>query len=224
MESRPKLVVMDMAGTTINDPGLVLGALRAALDSIGLYDVTDEEINAQKGRHKLDALVAIAEAHGSDAETAELALDQFNRVALYEVMQGRFQALPGAQQAIQRLLDAGFKVALTTGFPEAVMQAILDHVGWGELVETAVSAEQVEAGRPAPDLIHAVMRAAGVTDPSEVANVGDAPSDLASGRAARVGWSFGVLTGAHTADSLRPGPDDRIVTDVVAVVDALLSD
>jgi phosphonatase-like hydrolase len=215
---------MDMAGTTVSDPGLVLGALRAALESIGLDDVADEEIAARMGLHKLDALTAIAEAHGSDAEAAELALDHFNRVTLYEIMQGRFRPVPGARQAIQRLLDAGLKVAFTTGFPEAIMQAILDHVGWSELVGTAVSSEQVEAGRPAPYLIQAAMRATGVSDPSEVASVGDAPSDLASGRAAGVRWNFGVLSGAHTAESLQPGPNDRVMTDVVAVVDALLGD
>ena len=224
MKSRPKLVVMDMAGTTINDPGLVLGALRAGLESIGLCDVSDEEINAHMGEHKLDAFQAIAEAHGRDPETAFWALDEFNRIVLYEIMQGRYEPLPGARQAIQRLLDAGLKVALTTGFPEAIMQAILDHAGWSELVDAIVSSEQVEAGRPAPDMIHAVMQATGIADPSEVANLGDAPTDLASGRAAGVGWNFGVLTGAHTAESLRPGPNDRVMTDVVAVVDALLAD
>ncbi|MEY4134956.1 MAG: hypothetical protein RL386_1306, partial [Bacteroidota bacterium] len=50
-----------------------------------------------------------------------------------------------------------------------------------------------------------------ITDPGEVAKVGDAVADIEEGRNAGCGLVLGITTGAHTHDQLRAARPDRII-------------
>ena len=123
------------------------------------------------------------------------------------------EALPGSREALARL--PADRVAVATSGTRAVATARMDAAG---LTPPAVllTADDVEHGKPAPDLFLAAARALGV-DPADCLVVEDAPAGVAAARAAgaRV---LGVLT-TTPADDLHA---DLVVPDLSHV--AFVSD
>ncbi len=109
----------------------------------------------------------------------------------------------GAVETFEWLRSHGVKVALTTGFDRPTLELVLSLVGWERgVVDAATCAADVPNGRPAPDMIHRVMKLTGVESAAEVAVVGDTVSDMESGERAGARWIVGVETGAHTRQRL----------------------
>jgi phosphonatase-like hydrolase len=124
--------------------------------------------------------------------------------------------IPGAVETFRRLRAAGIKVALDTGFTRDIVDVVLARLGWndGKLVDTMVTSDEVERGRPHADMIAKAMRELGITDPKRVAKVGDTPADLQEGAAAGCGMIIGVTEGTHTADQLKPHPHTHLIASV----------
>lgn len=215
--AHPALLVSDLGGTLVADPGLVVPALRAALAEVGVHRVSDAALAAVRGRDKRAAIAELLGAAGVVAEQVSPALEAFTARVLDDVRSGRYAPLPGAGEVLAAARRTGLHVAVTTGFPVEVRDALIDHVGWDVWLCARVSGEEVARGRPAPDLILEAMRRCGVDDAGQVANVGDTASDLASGRAAGVGWNLAVLSGAHGVRQLDAGPHDVVVADLAGV-------
>jgi phosphoglycolate phosphatase-like HAD superfamily hydrolase len=55
------------------------------------------------------------------------------------------------------------------------------------------------------------MQVFGITDPRQVWNVGDTPSDLESGRRAGCARSLGLTNGTHTREQLAQCPNDGLL-------------
>ena len=95
-----------------------------------------------------------------------------------------------------------------------VWATLMAALAWQDAVDTVVCGDDVASGRPAPDLIHEAMANVGVTEPLQVATVGDTSLDLEAGAAAGVGWNIGVLSGAHGRDALERSPHTHILGSV----------
>jgi phosphoglycolate phosphatase-like HAD superfamily hydrolase len=95
-------------------------------------------------------------------------------------------------------------VALDTGFSRDILDVLLDRLGWrqDETFDVTVASDEVEHGRPHPDLIQRAMERLGVREPAVVAKIGDTPSDMLQGRAARCGLVVGVTYGTHSRTQL----------------------
>lgn len=218
--ARVDLVVCDMAGTTVLDEGQVPRAFTAALAEHGVA-VTADAINRLRGASKRQAICELLPA-GADREArTEIVYASF-RAQLERVFGESVQAVPGAAEAIARLRAAGLRVALNTGFDRDTTSLLLDALRWRTgVVDAVVCGDEVAAGRPAPDLIRACMRAVGVTDASRVASVGDTVLDLQAGHNAGVRYNIGVLSGAHRREQLAKEPHTHLIASV-AELPALL--
>jgi phosphoglycolate phosphatase len=117
--------------------------------------------------------------------------------------------VPGAEDTIMRLRDAGVRVCLATGFSPVTRDAIIDELAWGGLIDLALSPADAGfwgRGRPWPDLpLTALLRLRGGAV-GELAVAGDTASDVESGLRAGAAVVAGVLTGADSrADLERAG-------------------
>lgn len=94
---------------------------------------------------------------------------------------------------------------LSTGFARVTQDAILDALGWRELVPlTLCPADAGGRGRPYPDMVlEAFLRTRAAEGLRQVAVVGDTSYDMLSGVRAGAGVVAGVLTGAHGGAALR---------------------
>ena len=99
-------------------------------------------------------------------------------------------------------MTPGIQVCLLTGFSPATRDAIVDRLGWQPLIDLALSPADAGRGRPWPDLPLTALLRLGGGAVSELAVVGDTPSDIETGRRAGAGLVAGVLTGRATRDEL----------------------
>ena len=66
-------------------------------------------------------------------------------------------------------------------------------------------------------MIYHFMEKLGVTHVARVIKIGDTPSDIKMGLAARCGLTLGVLKGSHTREELQAHRPDAIVDDIRAL-------
>ncbi len=199
------LVVVDLAGTAVDDGGAVLSAFRGAL---GRFSVpfTEEDLQDIRGANKLQAFRQLAaRALGSGPETVRVAREAhlaFTEELLHEFRSGPLVPIEGAEAAFAALREQGVKIATNTGFGRDLADAVLTRLGWHHWFAAEVCGDDVPAGRPAPYMIFLAMERAGAIDVRRVAAVGDTPLDLEAGANAGCGAVIGVLTGAGTLASL----------------------
>lgn len=214
------LAVFDMAGTTIDDGDHVYRVLRESMEREGAV-FTDAEFQQWMGTEKKWAIRNLFEIGGvpADDTLVERTFGWFLGELATAYREDPPVPLPGVEDALQRLRSAGTKVALTTGFSRQIADLILGQLGWGTegeedlLLDAVVCGDEVSAGRPAPDLIFAVMEKTGVTDPESVISVGDTVVDVESAKAAGV-TSAGVLTGHLTGADFETAGADLVLGSV----------
>ena len=219
-----RLACLDMAGTTVADDGLVLAAFAAALDTLGVDQERERErmtryVLDTMGESKITVFRALFPGEETAAQEGNAAFETAygEKVALT-------RALPGAEETFERLRAAGVKVALTTGFSRTTADALLEHLGWGALIDLSLTPGDVSGrGRPHPDMILAAAARLSVDEPRAVAVAGDTASDIRSGLAAGARVVAGVLTGAHDRRTLAEAGATSVL-DHVAELPVLLGE
>ncbi|MFF4389314.1 phosphonatase-like hydrolase [Streptomyces sp. NPDC001552] len=204
--TRRKLVVLDMAGTTVADGGLVECAFEQAAERLGSRPGTPD--HAEKLQYVLDTMgeskISVFRHLFGTEELARRANSAFEEAYGALVDGGLVTPLPGARAAIEQLRADGRTVVLTTGFARVTQDAILDALGWQDLADlTLCPADAGGRGRPYPDMVlTAFLRTGAVADVRDVVVAGDTAYDMLSGRRAGAGTVAGVLTGAHDRAAL----------------------
>ncbi len=107
------------------------------------------------------------------------------------------------------------------GLLPATRDAIIDALGWWPLIDLALSPADAGRGRPWPDLPLTALLRLGGGAVSELAVVGDTPSDIESGRRAGAGLVAGVLTGRASREELEEAKAP-VILDSVAGLPSLL--
>lgn len=214
-----ELVVLDMAGTTVLDDGVVEQAFQRAAERTGVADRMPwaealDYVRLTMGQSKIDVFTHLA---SGDRAAAERATAAFEGAYAEIVAEQSVSEIPGAADAIQGLKDAGLKVALTTGFAPVTREALLDGLGWRDLIDLALSPVDAGRGRPAPDLVLAALLRTQTSSVQAVAVAGDTVSDVESGRRAGAGFVAGVLSGAHDRPALSAAGADAVLSDVTAL-------
>src|SRR5262249_35958069 len=138
-------------------------------------------------------------AEEADGQRATAALEECYAAA---VAVGGVEAVPGAAEAMARLGEAGIRVCLAAGFAPAPRDAVIDKLGGRPLIALALSPADAGRGRPWPDIPLTALLRLGGGAVSELAVVGDTPSDIESGRRAGAGLVAGGLTGRASRGEL----------------------
>ena len=219
-----ELVVLDMAGTTVLDDGVVEQAFQRAAERTGVADRMPwaealDYVRVTMGQSKIDVFTHLA---SGDRAAAERATAAFEGAYAEIVAEQGVSEIPGAADAIQGLKDAGLTVVLTTGFAPVTREALIDGLGWQNLIDLALSPVDAGRGRPAPDLVLTALLRTQTSSVRAVAVAGDTVSDVESGRRAGAGFVAGVLTGAHDRPALSAAGADAVLSDVTALRGALV--
>jgi phosphonatase-like hydrolase len=202
-----RLVVLDMAGTTVADGGLVERAFQRAAERLGVEPGSaDHAAKLQYVRDTMgESKISVFRHLFGSEELAQRANSVFEEAYGELVDGGLIAPIPGAREAIEKLRADGRTVVLTTGFARVTQDAILDALGWQGLADlTLCPADAGGRGRPYPDMVLAAfLRTGAVDDVRDMAVAGDTAYDMLSGRRSGAATVAGVLTGAHDAPALR---------------------
>lgn len=128
------------------------------------------------------------------AEVAQIVIDHM--VARYEE---HLPVLPGADDAVRRCAD-WWRLGLASSSPRRLIDAVLHSAGWTDLFEVTVSTEELERGKPAPDVYLHAVTALGA-EPSACAAIEDSSNGMRSATAA------GLVLIAAPRPEYPPAPD-----------------
>ncbi len=220
-----KLVVFDMAGTTVEDRDNVHEALIDAFQKNGL-EIDREDANSVMGIPKPVAISTVLEKKFGVTEGLNEKVNQIHQSFVEEMIHfyktdADVKPTLNAEATFSALRQRGILVGIDTGFSRDIADAIFDRFKWREnkLVDLTVTSDEVERGRPYPDMIFKAMEISGVTEANEVAKVGDTIFDLKEGTSAGCKYVIGVTTGAYTREELEPEAHTHLVDDLLQIVD-----
>ncbi|GAA2097797.1 HAD-IA family hydrolase [Actinomadura alba] len=203
--ARITLACLDLAGTTVDGGKLVEMAFVEALGTLGIvagttaYDRAMAGARRSRGQPKIEIFRKLFPEDEARAQAVNLSFERsydslIDRMGLAPV--------PGAEGAIDKLVGAGVRVCLLTGFSRATLGRVLDTLGWWHRVDLALCPADVGRGRPAPDLVLSAALRLQVDDVRHIAVCGDTESDMLCGRRAGASIVAGVLSGAHDREQL----------------------
>jgi len=223
-----KLVVFDIAGTTVKDNGEIATAFHNAMKERG-YDIPHEKIYPLMGYKKPEAIRMMLQEYEIDitAITAEYINNIHDRfielMVQYYKNTDQLQALPHAEEVFAWLKKHNIKIGLDTGFSTDITNIIIDRLGWLKdgKIDYVVCSNEVTAGRPHPYMIQKMMKAAGIENAKQVIKLGDTEVDVNEGKNAGCLFSIGVTTGAFTRAALEPYNPDFIIDDLSELVGIL---
>ena len=220
-----QLAVLDMAGTTVADDGLVVSSFEAAATAAGLPETGPDRDHARQ--YVLDTMgqskIVVFRALFGTEELAQRANAAFESAYEARIDDGQAKPIEGAAEAITRLREAGVKVALTTGFSRTTQEKLLAALGWQSLADLVLAPSDGVRGRPYPDLILTALMRSHADAVTGVAALGDTSSDVDSALRAGCAIAAGTLTGAHDERQLRAAGATHVVPSVTEFADLILN-
>lgn len=195
-----RAVIFDLDGCLVDSEPLSIAALSAELGALGVPDASFEVIRDRfLGVSMHDICNHVAERTGIRCPPEFIDRVEDRLFALYRE---NLRPIPGAARLLAALMEAGIPFAIATGGSVRRMTATLGLSGLAPWFEgRAFSADQVERGKPAPDLFLFAASRLGV--PPEICTViEDSPHGIAGARAAGM-KAIGFLGGTHLDGSRR---------------------
>ena len=132
------------------------------------------------------------------AEEVHRAIEE-TRGEEYSKLIGEVQPLEGAHQLIAELKERGFTVVLASSSPQDELDRYLDLLDARDLADAWTTKDDVDATKPAPDLVLAALEKAGG---GEAVMVGDTPWDIEAARKTGV-ETICVITGGYSEQEVR---------------------
>lgn len=196
-------VIFDWAGTAL-DFGCIapVAAFRRAFGQHGL-EITEAEARLPMGAAKREHIELILaqpnvkqrwkRRYGIDPKLSDI--DRIYEIFLQvdaEISSVYSTMIPGALEVVGELRDRAIMIGSTTGYPRSIMNKLLPLAeAQGYQPDCCITPDEVEHGRPWPDMLLANVLAMGVRDVRACVVVDDSPGGLVAARAAGM-WAVGV--------------------------------
>ncbi|MES2796582.1 MAG: HAD family hydrolase [Bacteroidota bacterium] len=227
------LIVFDMAGTTVQDNHEVEFCFAEAALSTGLK-VSSERILSLQGYSKIEVFKMLWKEASPNLSKINLTKKVNKSYLVFcQILENHYQnndiyPTEGCLQLFDYLRKNEIKIALTTGFYRKVTDIILQKLDWleglneqrvgtvGSIIDVSVASDEVQYGRPKPDMILKAKRLLDVTDSQKVIAIGDTPSDLIAGNAANCFKTFGVTNGTHSEQQLIEYQSDGLFPSLIS--------
>jgi HAD superfamily hydrolase (TIGR01509 family) len=189
-------VLFDIDGTLVDSNYAHVAAWSRAAEEVG-HPADSWRIHRAIG---MDSSLLLETVFGEDAERlGERASELHERYHLAAA--DRLRPFDGARELLRTLADRGLTVVLATSAPGPELEILRRILNLEDTIAVVTSADDVEDAKPAPDIMHAALRKAGV-EADEAIMVGDAVWDVeAAGRAGI--RCIGLLSGGTGALELR---------------------
>lgn len=214
------LIVYDMAGTTVQEGGIVYKTLQNAMREDGLT-VSDEDMHPWHGAKKeavIEHFAKLAGTPDAEMEARVVRVGEWFVNAIDEAYFNEASAIDhidiGLLGYFRQLKQAGIKIAFDTGYPPNIQEGLIKRLNFDKIADAYVSSYQVADGRPFPYMIYNLMEKTGTMNVKRVCKVGDSCRDVEEGRNAGCGLVVGVLSGADSYEDLM-GAGAHVVCDRV---------
>lgn len=203
MSNRTRAVICDFDGTLADSYAGITASVNYVRAFHHLPPLTEAGVRPHVGRGPTHLLVHTVPEGDAEAN-----------VALYRkhhpsVMFTGTRLFPGVAATLQRLHDAGLKLAICSNKPVIFTRQLVEHFGLAAYLNTVVGPEDAPRPKPAPDMLVEAMRRLAVA-PSETVYFGDMTVDIETARAAAV-TVWVVPSGSDSVDRLLAAKPDRLL-------------
>lgn len=180
------LAVFDLDGTLIDTAPDLIDSLNHTIDAAGLAPVGFDDLTHLVGhgaRAMIERSFALRGMPLLEDEYPAM-LDRF--ITHYEAgMPGKGQPYPGVLMAMQRLAEAGFKLAVCTNKMEGLARTLISRNGLLDRFAAITGGDTFTVRKPDPaHLLGTIERAGG--DPRQTVMIGDSLNDILVARNARI--------------------------------------
>jgi len=190
-----------MAGTIINDRSLVYSALSKTL---GGLDMTEF-----RGVAKKEVIASCCCPTLLDAKLVEF---EDTLAKMYQAQPPELMNLSIRSQ-LTMYQDYGVRVGLTTGYSAKQQEELMSSLDLHPHVDGYIASDEVERGRPYPDMLQELMGQFGIISGSDIIKVGDTPIDIVEGRSVGA-TTVGVTSGGTPEEDLWKAGADYVYSDV----------
>jgi phosphonatase-like hydrolase len=207
-----ELLVLDMAGTTINEDNVVYKTLTNAVNDYG-YEVTLEKVlSSCAGMEKLEAITSLLKEIGGNEEDAPAIFENFSDQLKEAYQNLDVKPINGVENFLLKMRSQDKKIVLNTGYTSEIAQQLLDKLGWKENIhfDALITADDVSESRPSPEMILLAMKKFNINQPEKVLKAGDSVIDIEEGKNAHCGLTIAVLSGAQSKSELEKSNPDYI--------------
>lgn len=216
------MVVFDMAGTTINEGGIVYNTLK---DTLRHYNIsfTEEEFNKFHGVNKKEVLNHFIrrEINSIDPSYEYDVYKHFDESLKANYFNSNsIKVMDGALPLFKKLRENNIKVCFNTGYSRNMAENILKNVNikLETDIDDIVASSEVKSGRPAPYMLEKLMNKYNI-NPDEIIKVGDTVIDIKEGQNANTKYQISVLSGADSRETLQNYNPHLIVNSVKDLID-----
>lgn len=145
-----KAFIFDMDGVIIDSEPLHFESDRMVMRDFGI-ELTDEELNRYVGVDNPQMWSELRDKYEINLPIDELLERQHaNKIKILSTE--KLQTIPGIPELISDLKDKGIAIALASSSAMEFIQLVLDKLGITHSFDVVVSGEQVEKGKPEPDI------------------------------------------------------------------------
>lgn len=207
----PRAILFDWDNTLVDTWPCIGKATNITLEAMGLAPWSDDEIRARVAGSLRDTFPKI---YGDRWEEAR---DIYYK-AFGEVHLAMLAGLPNAEDVLAISNRARLYLAVVSNKTGKYLRAEADHLGWAGYFKKIVGAQDAHRDKPDPAPVHLALSTGNIQPGPNVWFVGDAPIDVACGRAA---GCTTVLVGPEPTSfegaGLRTGRADAYVSDCGAL-------
>ena len=176
-----RAVIFDLDGVLVDSEPSYAIALNRVLESDGEEPLTENESRGLVGTTVEDTWNAIKEMR-SLTKPFEYYLGIYSRT-LIEIFRTGLELQPGAMDVVRAVRDRGLPLGLATSSRRAWVDVQLEVVGVNSIFDVAVTGDEVQNGKPSPEIYLSAAHLLGVP-PAECLAIEDSPSGVASAVAA----------------------------------------
>jgi pyrophosphatase PpaX len=190
-------VLFDLDGTVVDTRELIRQSHRHAVTTVLGRDMPDDELLANVGRPLVEQMQAF---DGERADELLHAQREWNHAHTAELI----RPYPGIDQLLARLKAAGCSTGVVTSKAGPTVQLAFDALpDVARHIDVLVAVEDTPVHKPGPEPVRKGLQLLGAR-PDDACYVGDAPFDIAAGRAAgvtTVGVTWGFFPAGAIADA-----------------------
>jgi phosphonatase-like hydrolase len=220
MSNTIKMVVLDMAGTTINEDNIVYKTLHKAVGKQGIEVDLSTVLKICAGKEKHKAIIDLLENLGIEDVDSKVVFENFKKnleeaYDLYEI-----KPVDGVEAFFAELKRKGVIVVLNTGYDSKTANKLLSKLNWsvGNQIDALITADDVVTGRPSAEMINLAMEIFSISNSKNVLKAGDSAIDIEEGKSANCGLTVGVLSGAQNEEELAKASPNYIFQNVTQII------
>jgi phosphoglycolate phosphatase len=208
-----RAIIFDWNGTLADSMAAIRGTEAAICREMGLpFDDAIFKRSFSPNQLIMYRLLGVPEER--NAEAARIWAETFR--------QDLVPLFPGIQDALARLVAAGYLLGLVSGGDRAEVEPQLTRLGIAGLVRAGVYADDISAGKPDPQPLLLALERAGAVGPDDGLYVGDSLDDMRMAAAAGV-RGVGLLSEVASAEDLMAAGAAEVAGSVVEWTDRFLA-